>query len=384
MPSRNTWSGSTRRNTIELNELIRKGKRSAQSLTKARILLKADVSDAGEGWSDSRIAAALDTSIATVERTRRQLVEEGFEAVLARKYNSNSARRRIFDGAAEAKLIALTLSPAPAGFARWSLRLLEEKVVELHIVERASDNTIGRTLKKNILKPHRKQQWVIPPDANAAFVATMEDVLEVYQRPHDPQRPLVCLDETSKQLIIETRAPIPAKPGQPARHDYEYERNGVANLFMVFAPLEGWRHVKVTDRHTAIDYAHVLRDLSDTHFPDTAKIVLVQDNLNIHKPASLYEAFPAPEARRLVERFEWHYTPKHGSWLDLAESELGVLASQCLDRRIADKQILAHEVIRMAGPPQQAPRQSRLAIHNRQRPRQAEETVPSVRVNSGD
>jgi DDE superfamily endonuclease len=144
---------------------------------------------------------------------------------------------------------------------------------------------------------------VIPPDANAAFVATMEDVLEVYQRPHDPQRPLVCLDETSKQLIIETRAPIPAKPGQPARHDYEYERNGVANLFMVFAPLEGWRLVKVTDRHTAIDYAHTLRDLSDVHFPDAAKIVLVQDNLNTHKPASLYEAFPAAEARRLVERF---------------------------------------------------------------------------------
>jgi hypothetical protein len=131
-----------------LDELIRKGKRSAQLLTKARILLKADVSDAGEGWSDSRIAAALDTSIATVERTRRQLVEEGFEAVLARKYNSNSARPRIFDGVAEAKLIALTLSPAPEGFARWSLRLLEQKVVEPHIVERASDNTIGRTLKK--------------------------------------------------------------------------------------------------------------------------------------------------------------------------------------------------------------------------------------------
>ena len=221
---------------------------------------------------------------------------------------------------------------------------------------------------------------MIPPDANAAFVATMEDVLEVYQRPHDPQRPLVCLDETSKQLIIETRAPIPAKPGQPARHDYEYERNGVANLLMVFAPLEGWRHVKVTDRHTAIDYAHVLRDLSDTHFPDTAKIVLVQDNLNIHKPASLYEAFPAPEARRLVERFEWHYTPKHGSWLDLAESELGVLASQCLDRRIAEQANPRPRTHRMAGPPQQAPRQSRLAIHNRQRPRQAEETVPSVGV----
>ena len=133
-----------------LNELIRKGKRSAQLLTKARILLKADVSDAGEGWSDSMIAGALDTSIATVERIRRQLVEEGFEAVLTRKYNPKSARPRIFDGAAEAKLIALTLSPAPDGFARWSLRLLEEKVVELHIVERASDNTIWRTLKKTV------------------------------------------------------------------------------------------------------------------------------------------------------------------------------------------------------------------------------------------
>jgi len=185
---------------------------------------------------------------------------------------------------------------------------------------------------------------VIAPEANAAFVAAMEDVLEVYQRPRDPQRPLVCLDETSKQLVIETRQPIPAKPGKPARHDHEYERNGVANLFMMFAPLEGWRHVKVTDRHAAVDYAHALRDISDTHFPDAAKIVLVQDNLSTHTPASLYAAFPAPEARRLTERFEWHYTPKHGSWLDMAESELGVLAAQCLARRIPDKPSLINEI----------------------------------------
>jgi hypothetical protein len=185
---------------------------------------------------------------------------------------------------------------------------------------------------------------VIAPEANAAFVAAMEDILEVYQRPHDPDQPLVCLDETSKQLIVETREPIPAKPGRPKREDYEYERNGVANLFMMFAPLEGWRHVKVTDRHAAVDYAHTLRDLSDIHFPDATKIVLVQDNLSTHKPASLYEAFPAAEARRLVERFEWHYTPKHGSWLDMAESELGVLATQCLDRRIPDKPTLTTQV----------------------------------------
>ena len=185
---------------------------------------------------------------------------------------------------------------------------------------------------------------MIAPEASAAFVANMEDVLEVYQRPHDPMRPLVCLDETSKQLIKETRTPIAARPGQPARHDYEYERNGVANLFMMFAPLEGWRHVKVTDRRTAVDYAHALKDLSDTHFPDVDKIVLVQDNLSTHTTASLYEAFPAAEARRLVERFEWHYTPKHGSWLDMAESELAVLSTQCLDRRIPDKTELTDEV----------------------------------------
>jgi len=172
----------------------------------------------------------------------------------------------------------------------------------------------------------------------------MEDVLEVYQRPPDPAFPLVCLDETSKQLIAETRVPIPAKPGRPARRDYEYERNGTANLFMMFAPLEGWRRVKVTDRHAAVDYAQVLKELSDTHFPEADKIVLVQDNLSTHKPASLYEAFPAPEARRLVERFEWHYTPKHGSWLNMAESELGALSSQCLERRIPDKETLIEEV----------------------------------------
>jgi hypothetical protein len=172
----------------------------------------------------------------------------------------------------------------------------------------------------------------------------MEDVLEVYHRPHDPEYPVVCVDETSKQLISETRVPIKAKPGQPARHDYEYERNGTANLFMMFAPLEGWRHVEVTDHHTAVDFAHMLRDLSDAHFPGAIKIVLMEDNLNTHKPASLYEAFPAAEARRLVERFEWHYTPKHGSWLNMAESELSVLSGQCLDRRIPDKQTLTEEV----------------------------------------
>jgi hypothetical protein len=172
----------------------------------------------------------------------------------------------------------------------------------------------------------------------------MENILAVHTRPRDPDRPLVCLDETSKQLIRETRVPVPMKSGRPKRVDYEYERNGTANIFMLFAPLEGWRHVEVTDRRAAADYAAILRDLSDRYFPGADKIVLVQDNLSTHTAASLYAAFPPVEARRLAERFEWHYTPKHGSWLDMAESELGVLSSQCLGRRIEDKNSLVDEV----------------------------------------
>jgi transposase len=170
----------------------------------------------------------------------------------------------------------------------------------------------------------------------------MEDVLEVYQRPYDPRRPVVCFDEQSKQLIREIRRPVPAAPGRPERIDYEYERNGTANLFMVFEPLAGRRRVKVTDRRTAIDFAEVLRETVDGH-PTADKIVLVMDNLNTHKMASLYEAFPPEEARRLIERLEIHYTPKHGSWLNMAETELSVLTKQCLNRRLADQPTLIRE-----------------------------------------
>nr|WP_294565136.1 IS630 family transposase [uncultured Rhodopila sp.] len=327
-----------------LEAMISKGKGPASQLLKARVLLKADISDAGDGWSDERIVEALETSLSTVYRTRQLLVEDGLDAALKRKPRERPSITPIFDGEAEARLIQLACSEAPAGHARWTLRLLEQKVVELGIVPRASDNTIGRVLKKTFLKPHLKEQWVIPPAANAAFVAAMEDVLTVYTLARDQDCPLVCLDETSKQLTRETRTPKPMRRGQPARVDYEYERNGTANLFMLFAPLEGWRHVEVTDHRTAVDYAHILKDLSDRHFPSARRIRLVQDNLNTHTIAALYEAFPPAEARRIAERFELHYTPKHGSWLNMAESELGVLASQCLDRRIPDKECLGREV----------------------------------------
>jgi hypothetical protein len=171
----------------------------------------------------------------------------------------------------------------------------------------------------------------------------MEDVLEVYTRPYDPLRPQVCLDETSRQLLADVSPPCPVAPGRPAREDYEYVRHGVCNLFLVTEPLAGWRHVTVSGRRTRIDWAHCIKDLVDIHYPDAEQIVLVQDNLNTHTPASLYEAFPAAEAKRLADKLELHYTPKHGSWLNMAEIELAMLAGQCLDRRLADRATLERE-----------------------------------------
>jgi DDE superfamily endonuclease len=172
----------------------------------------------------------------------------------------------------------------------------------------------------------------------------MEDVLDVYHRPYDPQRPLVCLDEASKQLIGETVAPVPPEPGQPERFDYEYVRNGTANLFMISEPLLGWRAVRVTERRTAKDFAEVVRWLVEEVHAEAETVVLVMDNLNTHKLASLYEAFPPEQARRIAERLEIHHTPKHGSWLNMAEIELSVLSRQCLDRRIESMEELRCEV----------------------------------------
>ena len=172
----------------------------------------------------------------------------------------------------------------------------------------------------------------------------MEDVLEVYQRPYDPKRPMVCLDETSKQLVGQTRTPTPVAPGREARYDHEYKRNGVANLFMIFEPLAGKRRVKVTERRTKKDWAVCVREMVDQMYPLAERIVLVMDNLNTHTPASLYEAFPPDEAKRIADRLEIHYTPKHGSWLDMAEIELGILGRQCLDRRIDNAEELTREI----------------------------------------
>jgi len=185
--------------------------------------------------------------------------------------------------------------------------------------------------------------WCIPPKQNAAFVCAMENVLETYRRPYDPKRPVVGMDEQPKQLIAETRTPMSVKPGQPAKADYEYRRHGVASVWMFSEPLVGWRKVSVTERRTAIDWAHQMRDLVDVHYPDAQCVTVVLDNLNTHTPASLYEAFEPAEARRVAEKLELVYTPKHGSWLNVAEIELSVLSRQCLDRRMPEQTQIARE-----------------------------------------
>ena len=186
--------------------------------------------------------------------------------------------------------------------------------------------------------------WVIPPQANAAFVCAMEDILTVYTRPVLSQVPVICMDETSKQLTKESRIPLPGRRGQPRRYDYEYERNGVANLFLFYAPFLGQRCVVVTDHRTKRDWAEQIQALVDEWYPEAERIVLVLDNLNTHTGASLYETFAPAEAHRLLDRLEIHYTPKHGSWLNIAEIELNVLTGQCLNRRIEDIDVVRKEV----------------------------------------
>ena len=323
-----------------LENLVSKGVESARKLTRARILLKAD-----QQWTDEQIHQALDVSISTVARIRTRYVNEGLDAAISRKPTQRVYECKM-DGRHEAHLIALVCSGPPEGRAAWSLRLLAERFVELEQVEidSISHETVRQVLKKNEIKPWQRKEWVIAPQANAEFVCRMENILDLYQQEIDPTRPLVCFDEASKQLLAEVRTPLPLLPGQAVRYDSEYIRVGVVNMFMFFSPFDNWRHVEVTNTRTKIDFAHMMKYLVDECYPDAETIQVVLDNLNTHTPAALYEVYPPAEARRIVQRLQFHYTPKHGSWLNMAEIELSILKRQCLDRRIADQDTLRQEI----------------------------------------
>ena len=341
----------------ELKGLVSRGRVAAYRQTHARILLLCDENQANGSMKDEEIARALKVGTATVERVRRRCVEEGLKRALGRKEQLNRRPKKL-DGHDEAQLIALACSQPPEGRASWTPATAGGPAGGMRDSGQHQHRNRAPDTEKNELKPWLKECWCIPPQGNAEFVCApvsstgqaMEDVLEVYQRQFGDNEVLVCLDETSKQLVKETRQPLPPQPGAAMAYDYEYERNGVSNLFMLFAPLEGWRRVEVTDRRTKADWAEVVRKLVDEDYPDRERIVLVMDNLNTHHPASLYEAFPPEEARRIAERLEIHYTPKHGSWLNMAEIELGVLTRQCLDRRIPSQETLKQETQAWQGP----------------------------------
>ena len=321
---------------VRLRSLLRGGKASVRMVTRARVLLKAD-----EGYTDGAIAAALEVATATVGRIRKRLVEEGLEHAL--REQPRPGQRRKLSGKQEAHVIAVACSTPPEGRGRLDAAPLsrESSGVGLRPVHLAGDG--APDAQKNELKPWQREEWCIPA-VSAEFVAAMEDVLDLYEEPYDPQRPTVCFDETSTQLIGESRIPLPARPGRRERFDYEYRRNGTRNLFMLCEPLRGWRHVAVTERRRMGDFAHQMRWLADEAYTKAEKIRVVLDNLNTHRPASLYETFDPAEARRILKRLEFHYTPKHGSWLNMAEIELSVFSRQCLNRRIPDGVTLTREL----------------------------------------
>ena len=319
-----------------LTALIAGGKVAARKLKRAQILLAADARH-----GDEAIAEIVGVGTSTVYRTKRDFVEGNLELALEEKPRPGGQRK--LSGKEEALLVATTCSAPPAGRARWTLELLAGEIVKLTEHGELSRETVRRRLAENELKPWRQDMWCVPK-VDGEYVARMENVLDLYAEMPDPARPVVCFDESPTQLIGETREPIPAKPGQLERYDYEYRRNGTANLFVFLDVHRPWRHVKVTDRRAAVDFAACMRDLVDIHYPKAERIRVVLDNLSTHSMGALYEAFAPEEARRILSRLAFHYTPKHASWLNMVEIEIGVLKGQCLDRRIGDRERLEAEI----------------------------------------
>ena len=320
----------------QLDEMLRGGKQAARRLKRAQILLAADT-----GVTEAAIATTVGVGGSTVYRTKRRFVEGDLELALSEEPRPGGGRK--LTGKEEALLVATACANPPQGRARWTLELLAGEMVKLTAHATLSRETVRRRLKENQLKPWRQDMWCIP-QVDGTYVARMEDVLDLYAETPDAKRPVVCFDESPTQLIGEVRESLPAAPGQPRRDDYEYRRNGTVNLFVSVDAHRGWRNVTVTDHRAARDFAEYMRGLVDVHYPKAEVIRVVMDNLSTHSPGALYEAFPAPEAHRILHRLEFHYTPKHASWLNMAELEIGVLRGQCLNRRIGERKKLVSEI----------------------------------------
>lgn len=321
----------------QLEILTNKGTISARKLKRAMILLMAH----DRKHTDEEIAKALNIGTSTVFRTRRSFVEDGLKDALSEGIRRGALRKTT--SADEALLIATACTTPPKGYSRWTLSLLGDKLLTLTDLSSISYETIRRRLKENDLKPWQRKMWCIA-QIDAEFVAQMEHILSLYAEEPDDENPIVNFDEAMKQLVANTRESKMAKPGHLEKIDYEYKREGVANLFVFFDRHRGWRHVKVTERKTKVDFAHCMQDLVDTHYPKANKIRVVLDNLATHTKGALYKAFKPEEAKRILDRIEFHYTPKHASWLNMVEIEIGNMNQECLDKRIGSMAKLKQEI----------------------------------------
>ena len=319
-----------------LQAFVNSGVTQARKVKRAQVLLAAD-----QGYQDKDIADLVGVGTATVYRAKKRFVEQPFEVVLDDDPRPGGSRK--LTGKEEALLVATACSKPPEGRAKWTMQLLADAFVSLTDHTSLSGETVRRRLREKKLKPWQHKMWCIP-NVDAEYVARMEDVIDLYTDAPGPNEPVVCFDESPVQLIGEARVPIPASPGKPARIDYEYRRNGTANLFVFLDVHEPWRHVKVTDHRGSADFAECMRDLVDVHYPQAERIRVVLDNLSTHTEAALYRTFQPDEARRILRRLEFHFVPKHASWLNMVEIEIGVMKKQCLDRRINERKALCREL----------------------------------------
>lgn len=343
MPKINYEVKLTEEEANKLRSITHKGSSaSARKILHANVLLKTNENYPEQKRSVREVAEIFEVSPNTVNQIRKTYATQGLEAALNRKTRLSPPHISKITGDFEAQVIAMALSPAPKGSARWTLRLLAEHCEERKYIVSISYVTIGNMLNTNQVKPHLSKYWCIPKENDADFVLHMEDVLGIYKREYNPKIPVICMDEKPIQLLDEIRERISAeplrtdpdtklpKPGKVEKIDSEYVRCGTASIFMFTEPLGGWRHTAALKSRKKGDFALMMRQISDEYYPDVDKIILVADNLNTHNATSFYEAFAPEIAYKLMQKFEFHYTPKHGSWLNIAENELSSLATQCL------------------------------------------------------
>lgn len=333
----------------KLKDITRKGaKESARTIMHAHILLLSNDNELNDKkMTNKEIAKLFEISPTTVNQVRKTFSTEGLQAALHRKTRLTPPHVAKITGDFEAQVLAMAVGPPPKGRARWTLRLLAEHAMEKKYIVQITHTAIGEMLNTNQVKPHLSTYWCTPKEHDAEFVLHMEDVLNVYSIPYNPDIPVICMDEKPKQLLAEVYDRVAAKPavvgpddeiqkkGKPKRIDSEYERIGTTCIFIFTEPLGGWRRVVARASRKKDDYAVLMRELREVYYPKADRIRVISDNLNIHSKATFYEAFPAKIAFELAQIFEFHHTPKHGSWLNIAESELAVLSTQCLgDLRI--------------------------------------------------